>query len=114
MFDFQKLKVYQKAVVFHKAMMELSKSNKFDRITTDQLKRASLSISLNIAEGNSRFSQKDKRNFLIIARGSAFECVAVLDYLIKTNQISKETYNYFYSKLEQISKMLFGLIRRQS
>ena len=45
----------------------------------DQLKRASLSIPLNIAEGNGKFTQKDKARFYHIARGSATECAAILD-----------------------------------
>lgn len=46
---------------------------------SDQLKRASLSIPLNIAEANGRFSQKDKAKFYHIARGSATECGAIFD-----------------------------------
>jgi four helix bundle protein len=37
---------------------------------------------LNIAEGTSRFSNKDRKNFFVIVRGSAFECVAILEYLL--------------------------------
>jgi four helix bundle protein len=67
---------------------------------------------LNIAEGSSRFSNKDRRNFLIISRGSAFECVAVFDYLNDNEEISREIYETFYARLEEISKMLYALIKK--
>ncbi|MDD4235576.1 MAG: four helix bundle protein [Bacteroidales bacterium] len=76
MFDFQKLSVYQKAKTINQDIIALLAENDFDRHVKDQLKRASFSIMLNIAEGSSRFSNKDRRYFMIIARGSAFESVA--------------------------------------
>ena len=45
----------------------------------DQLKRASLSIPLNIAEGAGKTKPADQRRFYAIARGSAMECAAVVD-----------------------------------
>ena len=112
MFDFQKLTVYQKSKEFANAMIKLVNDNSFDRTVNDQLKRASLSIILNIAEGSSRFSNKDRRNFLVIARGSAFECVAILEFLKDSKDISETIYNNSVSVLEEISKMLYSLIRR--
>ena len=112
MFDFQKLKVYDKAKSYNKEITNLILKNKFDRTTKDQLRRASFSIMLNIAEGSSRFSNKDRRHFLVISRGSAFECVAILEYLYENDQISKEIYDSFYLKLDEISRMLFSLIKK--
>ena len=86
--------------------------NHFDKSINDQLKRASLSIMLNIAEGSSRFSNKDRRNFLIIARGSAFECVAIFDFLHDNHLIEESFFKKNYDNLEEISKMLFGLISK--
>jgi four helix bundle protein len=89
MFDFQKLEVYQKTKIFNRETTSLLTEKKFDRITNDQLRRASFSIMLNIAEGMSRFSNKDRRNFMVISRGSAFECVAILEYLVENEQIDR-------------------------
>jgi hypothetical protein len=75
-FAFEKLLVYQKTVDFSDRICELS--GKFPRgfyFLTDQINRAALSISTNIAEGNGRFTMPDKRNFFGIARGSVQECV---------------------------------------
>lgn len=111
MFDFQKLDVYQKSKTFCKEVNAILDEKKFDRVTNDQLRRASFSIMLNIAEGTSRFSNKDRKNFFVISRGSAFECVAILEYLIDIKQIDQKIFTEKEKKLEEISKMLFGLIK---
>ncbi len=111
MFDFEKLEVYKKAKDFNISVYQFLLNKDIDRSTRDQLKRASLSIQLNIAEGTSRFSKADKRNFYVIARGSAYECVAVFDFLISINFINSETYSNFYAQLEELSKMLYAMIR---
>jgi four helix bundle protein len=92
-------------------MNKLVSSGNFDRTTNDQLRRASFSIMLNIAEGSSRFSNKDRKNFMVIAGGSAFESAAILEYLFEISEISKDDFNKFINDLEEISKMLFSLIQ---
>lgn len=111
MFDFQKLTVYDKAKIMNLKVTELLKVVKIDRVTNDQFRRAAFSIMLNIAEGSGRFTKPDKRNFYVIARGSTFECVAILDYLRDIESIQQAEYDSFYSDLEELSKMLFGLIK---
>jgi four helix bundle protein len=111
MFDFQKLEVYQKSKNFCKEIAATLSEKRFDRTTNDQLRRASFSIMLNIAEGTSRFNNKDRRNFFVVARGSAFECVAIMEYLVETKEIGQDVFADHEKKLEEISKMLFGLIR---
>ena len=112
MFDFQKLEVYHKALHFCKTLSGLLHSEIIDKVTRDQLRRASFSIMLNIAEGSSRFSNKDRKNFLVIARGSAFECTAIMDYLVEMKEVTPTEYNDYVSLLDELSRMLFGLIRR--
>jgi four helix bundle protein len=114
MFDFQKLQVYAKATELNTSIRVLLQQPTFDRFTRDQLRRASFSIMLNIAEGSSRFSVKDRKNFLVIARGSAFECAAIMDYLMRAGEISRETYDNYFGKLEELSKMLYSLIKNQN
>jgi four helix bundle protein len=111
MWDFQKHEVYQKSKNLCKEISVTLGERNFDKITNDQLRRASFSIMLNIAEGTSRFSNKDRKNFFVIARGSAFECEAILEYLFETNGITKEVFLENDKRLEEISKMLFGLIK---
>jgi four helix bundle protein len=112
MFDFQKLDVYQKAKEFNKDITKILASKTFDRVTNDQLRRASFSIMLNIAEGSSRFSNKNRRNFLVVSRGSAFECAAILEYLYEINELNKVIFYKYFAFLEEISKMLYSLIKK--
>ena len=110
-FDFENLTVYQKARDFRaKLFSVLSTKKAIDRSLLDQLKRAAVSIVLNIAEGSGKFSRADKRNFFTIARGSTYEVVAVIDILHDDKVISEEERAELYSELETVSKMLLGLI----
>ena len=111
MFDFEKLMVYQKAKAYNIKVNAFLSDTKINRTTNDQLRRASFSIMLNIAEGTGRFTKPDRKNFYIIARGSTFECVAIFDYLKDIEIISEDIFNSFYSDSEELSKMLFSLIK---
>ncbi|MFT5823292.1 MAG: four helix bundle protein [Crocinitomix sp.] len=74
MFDFEKLDVYVKSKTYNKPITAFLLSKKLDRVTNHQLRRASFSIMLNVAEGSGRFTKPDKKHFYVIARGSVFEC----------------------------------------
>lgn len=112
MFDFEKLEVYKKAKLYNQKVTALLNETKVDRVTHNQLRRASFSIMLNIAEGSGRFSKKDKQHFYVIARGSVFECVAIFDYLKDMGKVPENVYDQTYLELEEISKMLFALNKR--
>ena len=110
MFDFEQLIVYKKAKKYNIAINELLKKVKLDRTEKNQLKRASLSIMLNIAEGSGRYTKPDKRRFYVISRGSVFECAAIFDYLNELNYLDKEQFTSFYNELEVLSRILYSLI----
>ena len=113
MFDFEKLEVYQKAKSFNRGIRAgILNYSQLDNATKNQLTRASMSVMLNIAEGAGRFTKPDKRHFYIIARGSVFECVAILDFLQDEGSIEQSTYLKFYDLAEELSKMLFSTIRK--
>ncbi len=112
MFDFEKLTVYTKSKEFNKKIYEFLKFSKLDRTTNDQLRRASFSIMLNIAEGSGRYSKADKRNFYVISRGSTLECVAIFDYLKDVDVISEIQFIEFYEDLDELSRMLFSMIKK--
>lgn len=113
-FDFENLNVYKEAKKLNKEVLLFLKSNKnIDPFIKDQLKRASISAVLNIAEGSGKFSKADKRNFYTISRGSVYECASLFEIIYDENLINQNEYQYYYSKLELISKMLLGLINSQ-
>jgi four helix bundle protein len=111
MFDFEKLDVYKKAKAFNSGIRTFISKAKLDNITNDQLRRASFSIVLNLAEGSGRFSKADRRNFFVIARSSVFECVAILDVLKDEGLMTKSAYDKFYEQAEELSKMIFAMIK---
>lgn len=114
MSDFEKLEVYSKTKQFNNTVSLFLEHAKVSKNKRDQLERAAFSIMLNIAEGTGRFTRADKKNFYTIARGSAFECVAIFDYLSDQKVIDKERFKEFYAMLEEISKMLYAFIRNLS
>ncbi|MCC5923384.1 MAG: four helix bundle protein [Crocinitomicaceae bacterium] len=95
-------------------MRHFIKLIKLDPTTKDQLRRASFSVVLNIAEGSGRFSKPDRRNFYVISRSSIFECVAILDVLKDEKVLDENRYQEFYVYAEEISKMLFAMIKNLS
>ncbi|MEA3493185.1 MAG: four helix bundle protein [Candidatus Margulisiibacteriota bacterium] len=114
MFDFEKFEVYKKSKQFaSEASGLISKLKGIHPRMIDQLQRASLSIPLNIAEWAGRYSKADKRHFYVIARGSVFECVAIIDIVNDVGLISVQQKNDLYKKLEELSKMISGLINSQ-
>lgn len=112
MFDFQKLKVYQKAKKFHADLANsILERDDVKPYLKDQLGRASTSVILYIAEGTSRFTNPSRRNFYVIARGSVLECVAALEILSDGVVISDSIYNGFLKQADELSRMLFGMIK---
>jgi four helix bundle protein len=91
-FDFENLKVYQKALDYIDFVYEATRKFPKDEIfaLTDQLKRASISICLNIAEGSGGTKPEFNR-FLKIARRSIRECIAITDIAYRQNFWDKDS-----------------------
>ena len=77
--DAERLDVYRVALEFQVQAAALAL--RCDSVTRDQLRRASLSCVLNVAEGAGQRSRAQKRHLYSIARGSAMECAAIIDVL---------------------------------
>jgi four helix bundle protein len=74
-----------------------------------QLRRSSVSVTSNIAEGISRTSNKDQVHFLNIAFGSLMEVLSQLDIACVLGYITNEEFSEIEAMTKDISKMLSGL-----
>lgn len=112
-FPFENLDVYKRTLVFIEQidLVCRQKKGEIGYSFEDQLRRAALSIALNIAEGNGRWHTKDKQQFFWIARGSVFEVVPLLQLLRRRDLLSEQAFGGLYTDLEVIGKMLTNLIK---
>src|SRR5256885_9603322 len=113
-FDHEKLDVYREAIAFCAWAGELLNSISAKAAAKDQLDRASTSVPLNIAEGNGKFSAKDRARFLEIARGSALEFAAALDVLVARKLVTSEQIENGKENLVRTVQMLLVMLRRYS
>jgi four helix bundle protein len=110
--DHQNLDAYQVAMDFAVHVDEvLAGVAKETAHIVDQLKRSSTSVPLNIAEGCGRSSAPDRARFFKIAKGSALESSASLDFLLRTKRIKFEDYVRSQMLLKRVVAMLSGLIK---
>ena len=111
-FGHEKLKVYQEALSFIKWVEENTKDIPKTITSKKHLDEASTSIVLNIAEGNGRYTEKDKCRFFDISKGSILECAGCLDILkAKGFELNEEIGKRI---LRSIYSMLIGLIKSTS
>ncbi len=91
---FEDLRVWQKGIELVKQVYILTKDGELSRDfgLRDQLRRASVSIPTNIAEGFERYSRKEYVNFLNIAKGSAGEVRSLLRVALEVGYLEQPTY----------------------
>lgn len=111
MFDFEKLDVYQLVKDLNVKVLNFLPNSQLDDYFKNELKKSTLSIVLNLAEGTGRRTFSDKRYFYTRARSAVFESIAMLDVLKSLGKISETEYNEFYTLYEQASKMLLGMVK---
>ena len=113
-FDHEKLKVYQKALSFIVWLEQILNVIEKKHSVYNQLDRASTSIVLNIAEGNGKYSSKDRCKYFDISRGSSLECASGIDILVIKGLLSTKKGNEGKAMLNEIVSMLVGLIKSNS
>ncbi|MCW5959749.1 MAG: four helix bundle protein [Pyrinomonadaceae bacterium] len=108
---FEDIGAWQKARKLTFSVYKLTREGEFSRDfgLRDQIRRASVSIMANIAEGFARKSDRDFAHFLTISRSSAAEVQSHLYIANDLDYISKQDFQLLYDELEQLSKMIFSL-----
>jgi len=109
---FEELRVYQQALKFVQMVYRAIKKFPKEEIygLTSQFRRAAMSVPLNIAEGQGRGSRAENKHFLMIARGSLHELIAILEIAFQEHYVTrpdKEAMRMeLFSLLRQINSMI--------
>jgi len=113
-FRFEDLLIWQRAIKISQRILDISSLLRKEQEYTlsDQLYRATLSISNNIAEGSGSISNKEFAYFLNISRRSIFECANIINLLYLRKKISYSEKNKIYEDLNQLSKMIYAFRQR--
>jgi four helix bundle protein len=111
---FQDIVAWQKARDVNRLIYSATSESTFarDYALRDQIRRASISIMANIAEGFGRQSNKKFAIFLNIARGSAFEVQSHLYVAFDLGYVNEPVFNDLFGSLDEICHMLYTLRKR--
>ncbi|PTX45016.1 four helix bundle protein [Christiangramia gaetbulicola] len=109
-FNFEKLEVYNKSILFTDLVYFKTKDFPKEELygLTSQLRRAASSIALNIAEGSGG-TKKEFNRYLVIASNSLNECIVCITIAERQKYISAEDQTQMRLNLTEISKMISGL-----
>ena len=113
MFNFEKLDFWQRANEFADLVYKVTKTFPEDERfgLTNQMRRAAVSVSSNIAEGSARSSRNDNARFLEIATGSLFEVVAQSFISRRQGFLTEPDFKTIYATADELGRMLSGLRR---
>ncbi|MBA7504300.1 hypothetical protein ES706_02934 [subsurface metagenome] len=116
MFKFERLEVWKKSIAIYEKICELSKviDQREQFSLREQIRRAALSISTNIAEGTGREGNKESKYFFNIAKGSLYEVLSLLYVMKNRGYLKTPDYESLYQQCDEIARMLSGLLNKQS
>ena len=108
-FRFQRLDIWKESIILGKECFIISENLRKDKYYSfsDQLLRASLSISNNIAEGSGSATKKDFANFLNISRRSIFECANIIIILYECNLIAPDSRDQMLESFKNLSAKIY-------
>jgi four helix bundle protein len=110
---FEDVKAWQKARELVKSIYQVTSEGGFakDYSLKDQLRRASISVMSNIAEGFSRQTDREFAQFLHVAKGSASEVQSQLYVALDLKYISEATFKELYELSEETIRLISGFVR---
>ncbi len=108
---FEDIISWQKARILNKELLNLFRDSR-DYTFKDQLLRASLSITNNIAEGFERGTNKELKYFLTIARGSNAEVRSMLYIALDSDYITQIEHSELLLQTEEVGRLLTGFIKK--
>jgi four helix bundle protein len=110
--SFEEIEAWKKAEELTTTIYQITMEGNFARDfgLRDQIRRASVSIMSNIAEGFERGGDKEFQRFLSIAKGSAGEVKAQLYVARNVGFISQEQFNHLYTLTTEVGKLIGGFI----
>jgi len=114
-YSFENLLVWQKSRVLAKEIYKLTATFPKEELfgITSQMRRCSISIPSNLAEGSSRRTNKDKARFTEIAFGSGLELLNQLIIALDLNYIEESKYLEIRMKLQEVTFLLDALQKAQ-
>ena len=110
---FEDIKAWQKAREVTAKIYESTADPAFSKDfgLRDQIRRSTVSIMANIAEGFGRRTNREFANFLVIAHGSAAETQSHLYIALDLGYIDQAVFDDIYNSLDEVSKMTMGLCK---
>ena len=111
MFRFEKLEVWQKAIEYADQVYDVTRTFPADERfgLTSQMRRASVSVSSNVAEGSGRTSNKDFAHFVEIAYSSVMEIVSQAQIAFRQSFLTHDKRDDLYQGADELARMLSGL-----
>lgn len=111
---FRDLQVWQKAMVLVTNCYSITSNFPKEELfsLTSQIRRSSISIPSNIAEGFGRDTNKDYLRFLTISLGSLFEFQTQIEIAYNLKYINEENFNLLYNDSREVERMLSSFIRK--
>ncbi len=112
MFKFEKMIAWQKGVEFADKAFDVA-----DRLPQrhqfslgEQLRRAALSITNNLAEGSGRITPGNRRTFYDSAKGSTYEVISIVAIALRRKEVSQAEFDMFYRMGDELASIISGLI----